>query len=409
MLARRSQTCLAFLCALVLFCLMAFVPAAAQDKIEIKSNTQSVLFGQRLTFHLEATSADPIQSIVLTYRASDTQSASIETLGFDPSTSVAVEYVHEIEKRYVRPFAEVTYWWTIADAAGAKVTTEPRTFAYTDDRFDWQTLGEGIVNVHWYAGDIKTAQQALDVTVAGLERAQQDIRVETVRKPIDVYMYAGADDLALALPAGLPNGAEALTLYETSVILVSFAPEPAYLPDFQRVLPHEVTHALLHEATQNDFDRVPMWLAEGLATSVEYVFVPDPNGQSLLEEAAGERTLIPLDTLCAAFPRDLSQARLAYAQSASVVNYIRDRYGRETLHGLVVAYGDGATCSGGVQGVLGISLDQLNTLWRESLAPRSNLVALWEDKGAWLLLLALFALLPIFFIGASRVSGGFRE
>lgn len=395
----------------VLWGLFAWCLAHAQQGIEILGNAHSFDFGQQVIFELQVAGADPIQSIVLAYRTSDTQGTTVEAMAFEPSTSVSVEHVHQVGRRYIRPFVEVNYWWTVTDAQGVQLVTEPQTFAYVDDRFEWTTLAQDSVKLHWYHGEPQVAQQALELAVVGLDRARQDIQVDSLRAPIQIYLYSSAQDLRLALPAGLPSGAEALTLYETNVILASLGPEATNIPDLRRILPHEVTHALIHEATQNSFDRVPFWLSEGLATSVEYAFSPDPDAATELEAALRESNWISLDTLCAAFPQDPASARLAYVQSASLVNYIRDVYGRQALRDLVAAYADGATCEGGVRRVMGFSLQRLQTLWLADLAPRGAFGAFWKESGAWLLLLLLFALYPLFFVRTLRtpMSGQRRK
>ena len=374
-----------------------FAQTPEGQPIRVLANTHAVSFGQQIGFHLEAISETPFTSIVLAYRTSDTQGTTVETISIRPSTSVSVDHVHEIARRYVRPFVLVSYWWTLADASPARLVTEPQHFVYADNRFDWQTLSADALNVHWYRGDLKVAQQALDVAIAGLSRAQQDIGQSAVR-PIEVYFYANADDMRAALPPGSAQDAEALTLYETNVILISFGPEAVYIPELRRVLPHEVTHALLHEAMSNDHDRVPLWLSEGLATSVQYSFAPDPEAQSLLLETARQGTWLPLQDLCAMFPHDAAGSRLAYAESASAIGYIRDRYGRQGLRDLVAAYGDGSTCEGGVYRALGITLDSLETQWRASLAPQSAWVRFWQINGSWVILSILITAFPLAFL-----------
>ena len=373
-------------------------PVSAGQPIQVQASTHSLMFGQEVRFHLQVAAPDPIRSIVLAYRTSDNPGTIVETMAFDQGMTVTIDYVHRVKERYIRPFVQVTYWWTIDSMADARLTTEPQTFAYADNRFDWQTLSQSVVTIHWYRGDMRVAQKALDAAITGLDRARQDININATRQPIDVYLYESADDMQAALPAGTPTGTEALTLYETSVILAASGLQEANVLDLQRILPHEVTHALVHEATQSDFDSVPLWLSEGLATSVQYTFAPDPDAQLLMEEAARDQTLISLDTLCAAFPQSPARARLAYAESASVIGYIRDRYGRRALRDLVAAYGDGATCEGGVQRVLSLSLDRLQAQWTQSLAPQSGWRTFWKDSGAWAILLVLSLLIVVPFV-----------
>lgn len=380
---------LSLLCVLGSLCGVS--PVSAEEPIHVQASTYSLMFGQEVRFHLQVDAPDPIRSIVLAYRTSDNPGTIVETMAFDQGTTVTVDYVHQIRERYIRPFVQVTYWWTIDSMADARLTTEPQTFVYADNRFDWQALSQNVITVHWYRGDVQAAQKALDVAISGLDRARQDIDIST-GQPIDVYLYENVDDMQAALPADTPAGTDALTLYETSVILVASGLQEANVLDLERILPHEVTHALIHEVTQSDYDGVPLWLSEGLATSVQYTFSPDPDAQLLMQQAARDQSLISLDTLCAAFPQSSARARLAYAESASVITYIRDRYGRQALRDLVAAYGDGATCEGGVQRVLALSLDRLQAQWSQSLAPQSGWRLFWQDSGAWVVLLALLFL-----------------
>jgi hypothetical protein len=205
--------------------------------------------------------------------------------------------------------------------------------------------------------------------------------------------------LAPSLPPGTPSDVEALTLHEMNVILTSFGPEPAYIPDLKRVLAHEAAHVYIHALVPSA--PVPLWLSEGLATSVQHSVAPDPDAQVLLERAAREDELILLLNLCATFDGDAARARLAYAQSASVIDLIQDRYGRRRLRQLFEAYGDGATCEGGVYRVLGVSLEGLEAQWRSGLVPQSRWASFWERNGAYLVLIGILAL-PILFVLLSR-------
>jgi len=382
----------------VLFCGLWF-PAQvhAEAPVTILASEHSYVFGEQVRFHLQAEGDAPIESIVLSYRTSDVQDTNVVVLSFGAATTVDIEHVHQISERYVRPFVEITYWWTISDANGAKLTTDPQSFEYVDDRFTWQSLSEGGAVVYWYEGEVEVAGQALDVAGEAISRAVLDVPVEALQKTIDIYLYAHPDDLRLTLPAGLPAGADALTLHETNVILVPYGPKEANIPALQRILPHEVAHALIHEATRNHYDRVPPWLAEGLATSVEYTFVPDPEAQALLDAALERGEPFRLEVLCGEFPHTGQDARLAYAQSASVVATIRDLYGREALRDLTRAYADGATCEGGVQRVFGVSLERLELLWREYQAPQGQLSLFWEYNASQVVLVLLLSA-PVLFL-----------
>jgi hypothetical protein len=327
---------------------------------------------------------------------------TVEPLDFDPDKAVSIDYVHRIADRYIRPFAEVTYWWTIDTVAQDSLTTEPQTFLYADNRFDWHTAGDQGVNVHWYKGDPQVAQNALGLAIDGLNRARRDTEVGALSAPIDIYLYGSAEDRQAALPSGTPLEEKARTLHDTGMILVALGPEPDNIPELLAILPHEVTHALLHEATQSKFESIPTWLSEGLATSIQYEYAPDPDAALLLRDAAREGNLIPLEDICAAFPDDRAGQRLAYAESAAIVDYIRSMHGRQALSHLISMYEDGANCRDGVQRALGIPIERLDTRWRETLAPPNRWSAFWKESGAWVVLFILFAALPLAFVLPSR-------
>jgi hypothetical protein len=372
--------------------------ALAQGAIRVLESGHAVTFGQEMRFSLQVESGSPISSVILAYRTSDTGGTTVEKMDVVPDTSLRLEYVHQMSQRYVRPFVEVAYWWTIVDAAEARLVTEPRHFVYADDRYDWQTLTGDAASVHWYEGDLKVAQQALDVIGEGLARARPDIAPDASVGHIEAYLYAGKEDLATALPPGSPADVEAITLNGMNVILAAIPPHEAFIPDLRRVLSHEATHVLIHETAQGAHDRVPLWLSEGLSTSVQYGLLPDPLAETVLEDAVRRDALIPLLHLCAAFPEDATAARLAYAESANVIGYIRDQHGRQAVRDLVAAYADGATCEGGVYRVLGITLDGLDAQWRESLAPQARGAIFWRVNGPWIILLLLSMLFPLAFV-----------
>lgn len=392
---RPGRLALGLLIALLLIARVEPALLLAQTPIRIDTNEHTAVFGQYIRFHLQVSSTTDIKSIVLAYRTTDTHGTTVQRMTFDPAQTISIDYIHEIEQRYIRPFVELMYWWTVEDGEQNRLITPAQTFVYDDTRFEWQTLTQDNIHIHWYQGKIEIAQMALNTAIAGLNRARQDIQVEGIEQAIDIYMYASNEDLTPALP--LPTLSEALTMYETNTILTSFAPETAHLPKIERILPHEVTHALLHVVMQAGLERMPAWLSEGLATSVEYASAPNPEADLRLAEAVQRRETLPLNTLCAGFPTDPVQANLAYAQSASLINYIRNVYGRQALRDLVAAYADGATCDGGVQRVLNTSLDRLNANWLDSMLPRNPWTAFWVDNAAWLILLVLLVGVPFVF------------
>lgn len=106
--------------------------------------------------------------------------------------------------------------------------------------------------------------------------------------------------------------------------------------EFQRVLTHEFTHALVHSIAGSG---VPFWLDEGLAVRFEG---SDPERRRGLVRAA--ETLLPLPRLERSFA-SLSgkEAGLAYAQSAVAVQEMFEQAGAPAVVSLLEAVGGGMT------------------------------------------------------------------
>jgi hypothetical protein len=123
-------------------------------------------------------------------------------------------------------------------------------------------------------------------------------------------------------------------------------------------------HLLEYKFTQQNYVTVPAWLLEGLASNAEAS--PNPDFARALQSAASTRTLIPMSQLCHAFSPNSDDASLAYAQSASFVNYLTDTYGTAKVAQLLSNSGSGLDCSQLVNSAFGISLDNADSDWQKS-------------------------------------------
>ncbi|MDE3155494.1 MAG: hypothetical protein KGN76_10355 [Acidobacteriota bacterium] len=104
--------------------------------------------------------------------------------------------------------------------------------------------------------------------------------------------------------------------------------------EFERVLTHEYTHALVHSLAPSG---VPMWLNEGLAVCFE------PDGRSTAAaQLAKTTTRLPLTELANSFAGlPPAAVPLAYAESAAAVGELLDRAGGAGLANLLRDLGAG--------------------------------------------------------------------
>jgi hypothetical protein len=146
-----------------------------------------------------------------------------------------------------------------------------------------------------------------------------------------------------------------------------------------QVLDHEVTHALIGQRFHGD--PVPRWLHEGLAQVVAREY----SGETTRALARGTlgTGLLSLDELVRGFPEDPDRARLAYAQSADLVAFIRNRYGQDALRTLVRRLAAGRPVRAAFREATGEGLDEVDEAWRGRLRQSQLWVPALVDDAFW--------------------------
>lgn len=345
-------------------------PAAAQAQPALRITLMPVpeyQLNEKAVFRIRAESDQPIVSVSFFLRTPDIVETFVGEAAF-PAGNTSIEAVYALlpDRRQIRLFAPVEYWWLVRDAANREIESERQRFIYTDNRFNWQSLSEGPLTVHWYDGDREFGQRLLDIARAGLQQANRDLLLPAEKLPpaINLYVYT---DLEAARPAlGVSNrvwaDGHANPVFGAAVVVGSLDGLNG-LSRLDNEIPHELAHLLIYQLTGANYENVPQWLNEGLAVMAEATPEAQAAGKLAAAYRAGE--LPPLSSLCAPFPADPAQAQLAYFQSESVVRYLQSNYGSSSLRRLLEAAADGLDCNAVVQRALGLSLTQLDHRWRE--------------------------------------------
>ena len=327
--------------------------------------THAYRYAQHIVFTLTATGDRRIGRAVLRFRTPELSFDPIPA-GFEPGTTISAMVTHELRGGVLPPFSKVTYWWELFDESDNLVAeTMPVTFDYIDNRYVWREASRGGVTVHWSEGDTAFGEMVLDTALAALRDIAAEIGVPPP-STVDIYVYPSREDLISTLQLGGRDWAGGQARPELGVVLVDLPPDATAPVEAQRVIPHEMTHLLIYQATQSGYDHVPAWLDEGLATANQAS--PDAAQANALQKALEEGRLLPFELLCAPFPDDGQDALLAYAQSGSLVQFVRNRYGRQGIQDLLAAYRDKAECLPGVERALGVTLARLERDWRTSLS-----------------------------------------
>ncbi len=359
-------------------------------------SSASYTFGQNLQFSLKANRTD-VETAVLFFTAPEFPNALQVDLPVMAGQPVNLTYPVDLSQIRLAPFTTVTYWWELLTTAGDLVAVPQQTLTYADDRFEWRERPGQPVTVFWTGDDPGLGQLAQDIAAESLPRLQTILPVTP--QPFALYLYPSSADLRSALRLTGRDWVGAHADPALGVMLVTAVNPRTAAADLRQSIPHELTHFLLYQTMGTQYEALPLWLNEGLATLLETNL--NPGYDLALETAVADQTLIPLAQLCLSFPAVDERAILAYAQSASLLRYIQAQYGNRAIGDMAAAYADGAGCAAGVARGLSQTLPELEAAWRQSLQPQNPLRIMWQENGVWLLLLlggfglSLLLMLPI--------------
>ena len=259
-----------------------------------------------------------------------------------------------------------------------------QTIVYVDDQFEWQSLAQDGVTVNWTGDDVGLGQLAQDIVVE-TQPSLAKLIPNTPDSGFDVYIYPSSADLRAALRLTGRDWVGAHAHPELGVLLVTAVNSRTAATDLRQSIPHEMVHFYLYQVLGVNYENLPLWFNEGLASLIESN--PNPNYDLVLETAVANQATIPFAQLCTRFPLAEETAVLAYAQSLSLMEYIQDRYGNSGFQQLIAAYANGGDCDSGVVQALGLSMMELEQAWLQSQQVRSPLSQFFFENGVWLLLL----------------------
>ena len=341
----------------------------AETDITVIASDVDVDFPNQAVFTVEAESNVDIVDARLYYQVDRMNYAEVVSEGwadFAPANRIEASWVWDMANASLPPGAEVTYWWMVEDDDGNRVETSPETIRFDDNRFAWRSLtsnaGEGGgVTLYWYSGSDSFAQELMATCEEGLASLTQDIGTYP-EKPIKIYVYESTGDLrgAMVFSQEWTGG---VAFIDFGIIAISIS--PSQIEWGKGALLHELTHLVVHQATFSPYGQLPLWLDEGLAMYNEGEL--DSNLSAYLEDAIAKDELISVRSLCSPFSAYTDKASLSYAQSYSLVKYLLDNYGQESMLDLLTIFKQGSTYDEALTNVYGFDIDGLDAQWRATL------------------------------------------
>lgn len=366
-----------YLLAVLAIGIAAPATARADEVIRAISEEVKPSFPDQITFDLEVeSSAADISEAQLLYGATRAEAMTIVDLELTPRRRVDLSHVLDTQVYYFPPGTDISYHWVVRDAAGNELSTPVQQFVYEDQRFAWQDQTTGNVTVYWYEGGEKFGDLLKSTAESAVARMQAQMGAE-LTKPVRIYIYADREDMRSAMSSNSAEwiGGEANS--QTGIIIGMIDPngsgglDPA--DEVHRLVPHELSHQLLHQATDNAYGGMPLWFNEGLA--VHNQDLRDQGWDEVVQDAARKGRLIPLESLASEFPSDPDQAILSYAQSRDIVEYLINTYGEAKLQGLIQAFAAATPLEQALKETIGRGVDELDADWRATLPPADQVIA----------------------------------
>ena len=339
---------------------LAVVPAELKASFGVQNATPSYPTG--ITFDLAYTADEEVERAELFYSIGGGETVNLITPETTPGPAGEVSYPLDLQTYYLPPGVEITYYWRLTGKDGAQAETDPTTITWLDTRFNWTTIQSTNVSVSTYDGNAQFAQQILDTAQQATDKIQADLGVQ-LPLPVHIWAYSSTKDFS---GTQAPNSEQwiAGVAYQPFRLILAVLPT-GDTNEVNRVVPHEMSHQIVYQAIKNPYSGLPTWLDEGLA--VYYQISGKSQFPELVQTASDQGLLYSVRSLNSGFPYDSGGATLAYAESFSIVTFIQQHWGEEALANLINAYKAGVTNDEAAMSALGVDLDGLDKLWKESL------------------------------------------
>lgn len=350
-----------------LIALLFLLPAPAglaQEAIQVQDERIEAEFRDHITASLTAQSPANIIQVEFFYAVAGQPATSRNVAEFNTGKVVDASFKIDQTDIYFPPGTEFEYWWKITDAADNVLKTDRQTYIYLDNRHAFQTLSNERVQLYWYEGNDDFGQTLFDQANKALDQLQTNVGVK-IEHPVKIFIYGSHGDLMEAIAVGADDWTGGQAFAEQGVVVMGVSP---YDLDWGlKATTHELTHLIIHQATDNPYGDLPRWLDEGLAVYNEDTTQLDEQFRYTFESAVQSDTLMTLQTISSNFPADSEAANLAYGQSGAVVKFIVDTYGPEAMKKLLDIFSEGALYDAALKEALGVDTDGLDNAWRASL------------------------------------------
>jgi len=231
---------------------------------------------------------------------------------------------------------------------------------------EWQSIQSQHFVVHFTETDKKVASRTIQIAEASYWRITAHIGF-TPEESIAIFILPSRNKFK---NIGIQDWAIGQASVGKENIILIQSPRSNIRINLEKIINHEFTHIVLGAVFKKGY--LPRWLNEGLAMyeAQEWELVNNMK----IGELYLTHNLSPLSSLIYTFPRDESQAQLAYTQSFDVLLFMMNEYGDDKVIRLIKELASGTNFDLALKKTLGIDLFELEIAWQKSLKRRFNWV-----------------------------------
>ncbi len=234
----------------------------------------------------------------------------------------------------------------------------------------WKTQQLSHFYIHYQPIDSRIAQVLSEQADVIYRTITEDVGYKPPRK-ISVHLCPTSESFRRKQPSSvkLPEWAVGAAYPDLHRIVMRSAltlQERGHIRPLE-IFKHEFAHIVIEQALTKR-GGAPRWLSEGF--SMYHARQWEISGQQTLEEVTLRDNFIPLAMLSTAFPADEKAARIAYAQSFSIVNFLLNDYGKSIFHKFIRNLRNGMNTDTALIYSAGVNVKGLELEWQASLKKR---------------------------------------
>jgi hypothetical protein len=353
---------------MILLAMLLPLPTAAAPAatVEIISQGTESHFPEDLTFTLHARSdeGDITAARVYVEPGWTEPSRLLRATDFAPASEVELTAVWDTTAETIPPFLALRYYWELEFTDGTTFTTSPVETEYVDHTHDWQRLEDENVILLWYDRDQTFGETLFNAARESYAHVTNITGVDT-DQAVRIVIYNNQDDFCAFYSRGnCQDWIGGVSLPELGMTaqwgrgVVWFAED---------VIPHELAHLFyMGEIFADTWVDVPTWFNEGIAVYNERH--DHSQARALVQQAAEDDELVPLRLMNARGGSVVdNQVGAWYAQAWSLVDFLAETYGEDTLGEIILLLGDNVLFEDALQETTGLDMVALELAWREWL------------------------------------------